>query len=96
MFHDADKALYRVLGEGKVRRGSLTSMLNPFSAAWKRIAEAKKRVSESNMAGDGSVLGGMLVLKAGGGGVVHMSREESFGEYVAMEEVLAAARRAAE
>jgi hypothetical protein len=78
-----------------VRSGGLLSMLNPFSAAWRRIREAQGRVAESNMVGDGSVLGGMLVLRRGEGGVVHMSREETFGEYAPLEDVLADARRAA-
>ncbi len=94
IYHDADKALYRVLGEGKVRKGGLLGMLNPFSAEWKRISEAKKRVSDHNMVGDGSVLGGMLIVKQGAGGVVHMSREETFGEYAPMEKVLADAKLA--
>ncbi len=79
----------------QVRTGGLLSMLNPFSAAWRRIREAQGRVAESNLVGDGSVLGGMLVVRAGEGGLVHMSREESFGEYAPLEEVLADARKAA-
>lgn len=41
LYHDADKALYRVFGGGAVRTASALAMLNPFHPAWARIRAAK-------------------------------------------------------
>lgn len=71
-----------------VRTQSALTLLNPWNKAYSLAADAKQRVKESNLSGDGSVLGGMLLVRAGDGGAAYMSREESFGDFAQMEEVL--------
>jgi hypothetical protein len=46
--------------------------LNPWNAAWSRIKAAGQRVQESNLVGDGTILGGLLLVKAGEGGVAYV------------------------
>jgi hypothetical protein len=87
--------LFQAVGEGKVRTQGVLSMLNPWNKAYGLAAEAKKRVKDSNLSGDGTVLGGMLVVRQGEGGVSYMSREEGFGDFAPLDEVLAAAKDAA-
>ena len=83
------------MGEGKVRTQGILGLLNPWNKAYALADEAKKRVKDSNLAGDGTVLGGLLVVRQGEGGASYMSREESFGDFAPLDEVLAAAREAA-
>jgi hypothetical protein len=84
-----------VVGEGQLRKQSVLSLLNPWNKAYYLAAEAKQRVKDSNLAGDGTVLGGMLLVQAGEGGAVYMSREESFGDFAPLEDVMAAAQKVA-
>lgn len=49
---------------------------------------------DSNLVGEASVLGGLLVVRQGDGGVAWMHAEESFGAFPPTEEVVAAAKRA--
>ncbi|KAI8465304.1 MAG: R53.5-related protein [Monoraphidium minutum] len=96
IYFDADKAFYKAFSEDgqSVRTQSALSLLNPFNAAWGRIRAANGRVAESNVAGDGTVLGGLLLLKAGEGGAAYMHAERSFGEFPPVEEVVAAVKTA--
>lgn len=46
--------------------------LNPLNAAWRRILAARKTVADHNTVGDGTILGGLLLVKAGDGGVAYV------------------------
>jgi hypothetical protein len=78
IFKDQAKALFAALGDGKVRRASALSLLNPLSRMWAHGREAKKVVADSNFVGDGLTLGGVMVVK--GGAVVWAFKEEQFGD----------------
>lgn len=56
--------------------------------------QAKKEVSEYNMVGEGTIMGGLLVV--GKERVEYMHVEKDFGEAAPHEEVLAAAAKAAQ
>ena len=92
LFLDQEKAFYKSLGEGSVRRGSLMTFLNPFSTVWKH-AKASSNV-KGNFVGDGLTFGGVLVVRKGGV-VEYAFREDNFGDHPPAEVVLAAARSAA-
>jgi hypothetical protein len=101
LYHDADRALYKALGGGALRTLSGASLLNPLSAdaraAWSRIFAARKTVADSNTVGDGTILGGLILVKGGaggGGGVVYAHAEHSFGEFPEPGEVVAACKAA--
>lgn len=51
LYQDTDKNLYKALGNGKLRRGSLTWFLNPWSVIWKHAKWAREEcgIKESNL-----------------------------------------------
>lgn len=51
-------------------------------------------MKESNLNGEASILGGLLVVKQGQGGVAYMHPETTFGEFPPTQEVIDAAKQA--
>lgn len=95
VYHDADQAFYKLFGEGGgVRTASVLGMLNPFNPAWGRIMAARANVKDSNVVGEGSILGGLVVVRQGEGGIAWLRAERGFGEFPATQDVIAAARTA--
>jgi predicted dithiol-disulfide oxidoreductase (DUF899 family) len=95
VYLDSEQAFFAAVGGGTVRRGSLTSFLNPFSRSWKNAKAAKAAGAAGNMTGDGLTMGGLLAVKKGDGGVVFAAQETDFGDAPTDDQVLAAARAAA-
>lgn len=93
---DADRVFYKAVNGGQTLKISLFEMLNPFGQAWKNAKRAKKVITEHNLKGEGQIAGGLMVLKAGNGGVVYSHLEKTFGDHAPMAEVLAAAKEAAQ
>eukprot|EP00877_Chromochloris_zofingiensis_P014585 jgi/Chrzof1/9380/Cz04g00200.t1 len=84
IYHDAQKQIYRAFGNGHVRKRSYFRMLNPFSPVYARGKSAVKNVKNwGNLTGggDGSIMGGCLLVRQGEGGIGYMHVEKSFGEY---------------
>eukprot|EP00775_Hariotina_reticulata_P005476 gene5476-5711_t len=94
IYQDTDKAFYKVFGDGQLRTGSVLSMLNPLHPVWGRIMAARNNVKDSNLSGEASILGGLLVVAAGKEGIKYMHAEKTFGEFPPTEEVIAAAKQA--
>ncbi len=96
LYFDEAKAFHSAVHGGKVRRGNVLDLLNPFSRAWKNMRRAKEggSVKESNLVGDGLTLGGVMVISKGGK-VEYSFPEATFGDHAPFEELLAAAKRAA-
>ncbi|CAL8462490.1 g2023 [Coccomyxa elongata] len=90
LYLDTDKKLYKALGNGKLRKGSLLWFLNPFSVIWQHAREAKEvhKIEDSNLKGDGLTMGGLLILKQGSGGVAYAYAEERFGDHAGNEIIL--------
>ncbi|KAK9906498.1 hypothetical protein WJX75_002938 [Coccomyxa subellipsoidea] len=90
LYLDTSKTLYKALGDGKLRKGSLLWFLNPFSVIWKHAKEAKEvhKIQESNLKGDGLTMGGLLIVNKGNGGVAYAYAEERFGDHADNETVL--------
>lgn len=95
LFFDEQKQLFGALSNGQIHKLSLVDLVNPFSAAWKNVRRAKKTVTDHNMKGEGLIPGGLMVIKAGSGGVVYSHQEKTFGDHAPINEVLAAAKKAA-
>lgn len=95
LYFDESKAFYAAVHGGKVKKGSLLALLNPFGQAMKNFKRAKdsKKVKDSNLVGDGLTLGGLMVFKKGGE-VVFKHAEETFGDHAALDDVVAAAAKA--
>jgi hypothetical protein len=51
-------------------------------------------VKDSNVNGEASILGGLLVVKAGQGGIAYMHPETTFGEFPSTQDVIDAAKKA--
>jgi hypothetical protein len=101
LYLDADKAVYKALGDGTIRTAGLAGLLNV--GVWRRIMAAKSRLNDGgNTVGDSSVLGGVLVIVppgAGGGGgkeprLAYVDIERTFGEFKGVEAYIEAAKKA--
>lgn len=95
---DKDKGLFKAVGQGKVRKPSMLALLNPFGRVWREHAALVKErgVEKHNLKGDGSITGGVLVLRRGDGGVEAAWQERTFGDAPEPADVLRAALAAAE
>lgn len=96
LYLDEDRVFFKAINGGHTHKISLFHMLNPFSQAWKNTRRAQKTVTDSNLKGEGTIAGGLVVVKAGSGGVVYSHLEKTFGDHAPLEEVLAAAKEAAQ
>ena len=97
LYLDEDKAFFKAVGGGKLKKGSLSAILNPFSRIWKHAGDAKKAgVKEHNLNGEGLITGGMFVMKPGSQGVQYQFQERNLGDHAPIEDVLAAAKAASE
>ncbi|KAI9190268.1 hypothetical protein H9P43_001701 [Blastocladiella emersonii ATCC 22665] len=85
-YFDKDLGLFKAMGDGKVRRGSLLSLMFPSVLA--RFSEAKKSGLDSNLAGDGTMLGGLLIVRPGNDGVEYEYPETTFGDHAPLDTVL--------
>lgn len=97
LYYDEEKAFHAAVHGGKVRKGNVVDLLNPFSQAWKnmRRAKASNTVQESNLVGDGLTMGGVMVF-AKGGKLMYAYPEKTFGDHAPMSELLSKAKEAAE
>jgi len=79
---------YKAVHGGEVKRGSLLSLLNPFSKAYANIRETKAagRVTDQNFEGDGLTLGGLAILDVGGE-AVYTFAEKNFGDRASLTEI---------
>lgn len=68
--------------------------LLPSVCGWSALASVRRVVKDSNVNGEGTILGGLLVVKQGQGGIAYMHAETSFGEFPPTEDVIAAATKA--
>lgn len=95
LYLDADKALYRALGDGTVRTAGLSGLLN--LGVWRRILAAKNRLGDGgNTVGDSSVLGGVLLVTGGSSAprLAYVDIERTFGEFKGVDAYLEAAKKA--
>lgn len=92
IFLDSDRSLMKALwlGKGDGYLG-IIGMVLPSVIRNARRAKAKKGL-KGNMEGEGRHLGGLLVMKAGDGGVVFQHNEAVFGDHADLADVLAAAK----
>lgn len=90
LYLDQDMTFFKALGGGKVRKGSLMSFLNPWSAIYKRYKEVKDDVKDSNLKGEGTIFGGLYVVS--NQGIHYQHVEKDFGDAAPIEEVLAACK----
>lgn len=88
LYLDDDMTFFKALGEGKLRKGSLMSFLNPWSSIYKRLKAVQKDVKESNLKGEGTIFGGLYVVS--NQGIHYQHVEKDFGVAAPIDEVLEA------
>lgn len=95
LYFDPAKAFHAAVHGGRVRRGNIFDLLNPFSRAWRNMKRAKESgtVTDHNLVGDGMTLGGVMVFRQGGE-LAYCFPEETFGDHAPFEELLAGAKAA--
>jgi hypothetical protein len=97
LYLDEDMSFYKALGGGEVVKKGVMALGS--KAVRKHNARSKAYMAEhkldSNLKGEGLIMGGCYVLKAGGGGVVMQKNEETFGDIATVDETIDAARVAA-
>jgi hypothetical protein len=89
LYFDQTKAFYKAVHGGELKKGSLLSLLNPWSKAYKNIREAKAagRVKEQNFEGDGLTLGGLVILDCPTGNAVYTFEEKNFGDHADLKTI---------
>ncbi|ORZ34769.1 hypothetical protein BCR44DRAFT_132011 [Catenaria anguillulae PL171] len=85
-YFDKELGMFKAIGDGEVRRGSLMQMLLP--SVLSRMSKAKKSGLDFNTKGDGTILGGLVLMAPGDGGVVYEYAEREFGDHAPLEVVL--------
>mmetsp|Transcript_5248 Transcript_5248/g.17668 ORF Transcript_5248/g.17668 Transcript_5248/m.17668 type:complete len:110 (-) Transcript_5248:546-875(-) len=98
---DESLGFFKAVGGGEVDRKSIAGFLwkagmafNPFVST--RLSENMKlaKGTDGNLKGEGLITGGLYVIRQGGA-VEYAFREAEIGDPVPMDEVVAAAQRAA-
>lgn len=97
LYLDEEMAFYKAIGGGEVARKGLFALASSDVRANNRRSKAyiAEHGLDSNLSGEGMILGGLLVLRADEGGIVMQKNESTFGDIAAIEEVMDAAQAAA-
>jgi hypothetical protein len=83
---DEQRDFFRALGQGKLpREGFVCGFV--FNAAARANYKRATGV-EGNFAGEGTIKGGLFVMRPGSGGVAYQFVERNFGDWASMDEVL--------
>lgn len=85
---DKNRDFFKALGGGTLAKESFLTgfLLNPVARA--NYQRAKATGIEYNLNGEGSIKGGLLILRPGKGGVAYQFVERNFGDWAPLEEVL--------
>ena len=104
IYLDEDKAFFKALGNGTLRKGSLLHLLgliNPFSRVYSNAKRAKQAVGDNhNLVGEGLTLGGVIAVikekKTSSLSFAGGFQERSFGDAPTDEQVVELAKMAVE
>lgn len=85
---DQNRDFFKALGGGVLPKESFITgfIFNPVARA--NYQRAKATGIESNLKGDGTIKGGLLIVRPGRGGVAYQFVERNFGDWAPLEEVL--------
>jgi len=97
LYHDEDKGFFKALGGGQVRQKGVFSLLGgTVRSNNSRASQYLKDVGgESNLTGEGFIMGGLYVLDASGN-VTYSFVEENFGDHAPLDTVMAAVKTTAD
>ncbi|KAG0333840.1 hypothetical protein BG004_000676 [Podila humilis] len=88
VYHDPTKAYYKALGGGRLRTGGWEQMIRP--SFWGNLIRNKRSGVKGNFEGDGSILGGLLIVKKGDQGIAYEHIEKVWGDIASAQKVLQA------
>ncbi|KAG0004317.1 hypothetical protein BGZ65_000582 [Modicella reniformis] len=91
VFFDTEKGFYQALGGGRLRTGGWEQLIRP--TFWVNLVRNKRSGVQGNFEGDGSILGGLLIVNANEGGIAYEHIEEVWGDIAGADKVLAACSR---
>ncbi|KAH7291568.1 hypothetical protein KP509_29G022100 [Ceratopteris richardii] len=84
---DKNREFFKALGGGILPKESFFTGFIFNRVAWTNYQRAKAMEIESNFSGKGSIKGGLLILRAGRGGVAYQFMERNFGDWAPLEEL---------
>ncbi|KAG0014313.1 hypothetical protein BGZ80_010520 [Entomortierella chlamydospora] len=88
VYFDAEKDFYKALGGGRLRVGGWEQLIRP--SFWRYLVRNKRSGVKGNFEGDGSILGGLLVVSAGDNGIAYEHIEKVWGDIAHADKVLEA------
>ncbi|KAF9173147.1 hypothetical protein BGX21_010064 [Mortierella sp. AD011] len=88
VYFDAEKGFYKALGGGRLRVGGWEQLIRP--SFWRYLVRNKRSGVKGNFEGDGSILGGLLVVSAGDNGIAYEHIEKVWGDIAHADKVLEA------
>ena len=85
---DEEREFFKALGQGDLpREGFVTGfLLNATARANYKRATATG--VEGNLNGEGTIKGGLFIMRAGNGGVAYQFIERNFGDWAPLDEVM--------
>ncbi|KAJ7545020.1 hypothetical protein O6H91_09G103300 [Diphasiastrum complanatum] len=85
---DKNREFFRALGGGKLLKDNMMTgfLLNPRAIA--NFKRARATGIENNWHGEGTVKGGLYIMRPGNGGVAYQFIERNFGDWAPLENVL--------
>ncbi|KAF8935083.1 hypothetical protein BGZ47_010072 [Haplosporangium gracile] len=91
VYHDQAKNFYKALGNGRLRTGGWEQLVRP--SFWGNLIRNKRSGVKGNFIGDGSILGGLLLVQQGDQGLAYEHIEKVWGDIARADRVLEAASR---
>ncbi|KAF9583970.1 hypothetical protein BGW38_007972 [Lunasporangiospora selenospora] len=88
VYLDQDKGFYKALGGGRLRTGGWGQLIRPYF--WVNFVRNKHSGVKGNFIGDGSILGGLFLLKSGSQGIAYEHIEKIWGDIAHPDKVLVA------
>ncbi|KAF9924318.1 hypothetical protein FBU30_005684 [Linnemannia zychae] len=91
VYFDQNKDFYKAFGNGRLRTGGWEQMARP--SFWGNFIRNKKAGVKGNFVGDGSILGGLLLVQQGEQGIAYEHIERIWGDIARADRVLEACSR---
>ncbi|KAF9097965.1 hypothetical protein BGX23_007503 [Mortierella sp. AD031] len=91
VYFDQNKDFYKALGNGRLRTGGWEQLVRP--SFWGNLIRNKKSGVKGNFIGDGSILGGLLLVQQGDQGIAYEHIEKVWGDIARADRVLEACSR---
>ncbi|KAG0615394.1 hypothetical protein M758_5G037900 [Ceratodon purpureus] len=85
---DEQRDFFKALGQGKLPKEGFVSGFLFNAAARANYKRATSTGVEGNFAGEGTIKGGLYIMRPGSGGVAYQFVERNFGDWAPLDEVL--------